>query len=64
MGEKDQTKKSKRPISATISVFLILGITFSLLSISPQGRTYLPIWLAFLQIGIADLFDFRRKQKE
>ncbi|HKM19709.1 MAG TPA: hypothetical protein VJY47_00590 [Candidatus Dojkabacteria bacterium] len=64
MGEKDQKKKSKRPISATISVFLILGITFSLLSISPQGRTYLPIGLAFLAIGIADLFDFRRKQKE
>ena len=59
-----QEKKWKQPIPVNISVFFILGLTFSLLSIMPDVGTYLPIGLAFLAIGIADLFEVRRKQKK
>ena len=64
MEKKDKGNIGKQPIPVNISVFFILGLTFSLLSIMPEGRTYLPIGLAFLAIGIADLFELRRKQKE
>ena len=64
MEKKDREKKEKKTISATVSVFFILGLTFSLLSILPDGGTYLPLGLSFLAIGIADLFETRRKQKE
>ncbi|MBP8979125.1 hypothetical protein KBG23_01460 [Candidatus Dojkabacteria bacterium] len=64
MEKKDKEKKGKKNISATVSVFFILGLTFSLLSILPDGGTYLPLGLSFLAIGIADLFETRRKQKE
>lgn len=64
MEKKDKGKIGKQPIPVNISVFFILGLTFSLLSIMPEGRTYLPIGLSFLAIGIADLFELRRKQKE
>ncbi|MGI6484321.1 MAG: hypothetical protein ACOX0R_01700 [Candidatus Dojkabacteria bacterium] len=64
MEKKDKGKIGKQPIPVNISVFFILGLTFSLLSIMPDGGTYLPIGLAFLAIGIADLFELRRKQKE
>jgi len=64
MEKKDKENKEKISISATVSVFFILGLTFSLLSIMPDGGTYLPIGLAFLAIGIADLFEVRRKQKK
>ncbi|HHX99367.1 TPA: hypothetical protein GX533_01635 [Candidatus Dojkabacteria bacterium] len=64
MEKKDKEKKGKKNISATVSVFFILGLTFSLLSIMPDGGTYLPLGLSFLAIGIADLFETRRKQKE
>jgi hypothetical protein len=64
MEKKDKGKIGKQPIPVNISVFFILGLTFSLLSIMPDGGTYLPIGLAFLAIGIADLFEVRRKQKK
>lgn len=64
MEKKDKENKEKISISATVSVFFILGLTFSLLSILPDGGTYLPLGLSFLAIGIADLFETRRKQKE
>lgn len=64
MEKKDREKKEKKTISATVSVFFILGLTFSLLSIMSDGGTYLPLGLSFLAIGIADLFETRRKQKE
>ncbi len=64
MEKKDKENKEKISISATVSVFFILGLTFSLLSIMPDGGTYLPLGLSFLAIGIADLFETRRKQKE
>ena len=64
MEKKDKEKKGKKNISATVSVFFILGLTFSLLSIMSDGGTYLPLGLSFLAIGIADLFETRRKQKE
>ena len=64
MEKKDKENKEKISISATVSVFFTLGLTFSLLSILPDGGTYLPLGLSFLAIGIADLFETRRKQKE
>jgi hypothetical protein len=59
---KKKVKNSKKSFSPTISVFLILGITFSLLSLAPEGRMYFPIGITFLVIGIADIFGSKKEK--